>query len=142
MIVLDTDHLTVYSYEHDSRYRRLTERMLTSPDSDFRTTIVNVEEQARGRLAEIKQFAQVRDQIRAYDRLQMLFDFLRRFRILPFDIAAAEEFERHRKQKIRVGSMDLKIASIARVNDALLLSANLRDYRQVPGLKLENWLED
>ena len=37
--------------------------------------------------------------------------------------------------------MDLKIAAIALVNDALLLSGNLRDFRQVPGLRVENWLE-
>jgi len=45
-----------------------------------------------------------------------------------------------RKQKIRIGSQDLKIAAIAVANDALLLSANLRDFRQVPGLRVENWL--
>jgi tRNA(fMet)-specific endonuclease VapC len=44
------------------------------------------------------------------------------------------------RQRIRVGSQDLKIASIALVNDALLLTANLRDFRQVPGLRVENWL--
>ena len=36
--------------------------------------------------------------------------------------------------------MDLKIAAIARVYDALLLASNLRDFERVPGLKVENWL--
>jgi len=45
-----------------------------------------------------------------------------------------------RRAKVRIGTMDLKIASIALVHDALLLSANLRDFRQVPGLEVENWL--
>lgn len=35
---------------------------------------------------------------------------------------------------MRIGTMDLKIACIALVHDALLLSANL------PGLEVENWL--
>jgi predicted nucleic acid-binding protein len=35
---------------------------------------------------------------------------------------------------------DLKIASIALVNDALLLTANSRDFEKVPGLQFENWL--
>jgi tRNA(fMet)-specific endonuclease VapC len=34
----------------------------------------------------------------------------------------------------------LKIASIALANDALLLTANRRDFEKVPGLQLENWL--
>lgn len=37
--------------------------------------------------------------------------------------------------------MDLKIVAIALVQDALLLSSNLRDFRQVPGLRVEDWLQ-
>jgi tRNA(fMet)-specific endonuclease VapC len=36
--------------------------------------------------------------------------------------------------------MDLKIAAIAVVNQALLLSANRNDFEQVPGLRVESWL--
>jgi tRNA(fMet)-specific endonuclease VapC len=35
----------------------------------------------------------------------------------------------------------LKIAATALVHDALLLSANLRDFERVPGLRIENWLD-
>lgn len=37
--------------------------------------------------------------------------------------------------------MDLKIAAVALVNQALLLSANRRDFELVPGLRVEDWLE-
>ena len=37
--------------------------------------------------------------------------------------------------------MDLKIASIALLNDALLVTANVRDYSSVAGLRCENWLK-
>jgi len=36
--------------------------------------------------------------------------------------------------------MDLKIASVARVNDATLLSRNLQDFQKVPGLRVADWL--
>lgn len=52
---------------------------------------------------------------------------------------AAAEFERLRKQRIRIGTMDLKIAAIALANNATLLSKNLRDFGKVPGLKVEDW---
>jgi tRNA(fMet)-specific endonuclease VapC len=65
---------------------------------------------------------------------------LRDWEILPFDERAANEFLRLRKHA-RIGTKDLKIASIALVNDALLLSANLREFRHVPGLRVESWLE-
>jgi predicted nucleic acid-binding protein len=35
----------------------------------------------------------------------------------------------------------LKIAATALACDVLLLSANLRDFEQVPDLQVENWLE-
>jgi tRNA(fMet)-specific endonuclease VapC len=42
---------------------------------------------------------------------------------------------------VRIGSMDLKIACIVLAHDATLLSRNTSDFSQVPGLRLENWLE-
>ncbi|HTU19676.1 MAG TPA: type II toxin-antitoxin system VapC family toxin [Gemmataceae bacterium] len=61
--------------------------------------------------------------------------------MIEFDDRAAAEFARLRK-KVRIGSMDLKIASITLVHDALLLSANLRDFEKVPGLRVEDWLKE
>lgn len=53
---------------------------------------------------------------------------------------AAVQFKALRKERVRIGTQDLKIASIALTNDALLLSANLRDFEQVRGLQVENWM--
>ena len=39
-----------------------------------------------------------------------------------------------------IGSQDLKIAAIALINDALLSSRNLRDFKKVKGLEVEDWL--
>jgi tRNA(fMet)-specific endonuclease VapC len=47
---------------------------------------------------------------------------------------------RLRTARIRIGTQDLKIASIALADNATLLSANLVDFRQVPGLDVEDWL--
>ena len=48
-------------------------------------------------------------------------------------------FERLRQQRVRIGTMDLKIAAIALGYNALVLSDNLRDFQQVPGLHAEDW---
>jgi tRNA(fMet)-specific endonuclease VapC len=42
--------------------------------------------------------------------------------------------------KTRLGTMDLKIASIALANDAILLSRNVGDFQKVPGLQVVDWL--
>ena len=46
----------------------------------------------------------------------------------------------YRQQKIRTGSLDLKIASIAVAQNALLLTANTHDFEKIPGLKIEDWI--
>ncbi len=61
--------------------------------------------------------------------------------ILAFDEDAATVFHRLKDAGIRIGTMDLKIASIALSHDALLLSRNLVHFEKVPGLRVENWLD-
>lgn len=60
---------------------------------------------------------------------------------MDFGDAAAYSFMHLRRLLPRIGTMDLKIASIALTHDALLLTANVRDFRLVPRLRFENWLE-
>lgn len=61
--------------------------------------------------------------------------------ILPFDDKAATVFHRRQGQRIRVGTMDLKIASICIAHTATLLTRNLADFDKIPGFRVENWLE-
>lgn len=140
MILLDTDHLTVLKYPESAQYGVLTARMRDSADQAFTTTAVSVEEQMRGWLAEIAKAREVADQVPYYGRFVELFTFFSSWQIVPFDAGAAAEFTRLRKERVRIGTMDLKIAAIALVQRAKLLSANVRDFQQVPGLDLENWL--
>lgn len=140
MILLDTDHLSVVGFPGHSRYARLAGRLRASSE-DFATTVVSAEEQMRGWLAEINRQRRGHDQIPAYERLADLIEFLSQWEIVHFDEPAADEFERLRTTRIPIGTQDMKIACIALVHDALLLSANLREFRRVPGLRVENWLE-
>jgi tRNA(fMet)-specific endonuclease VapC len=111
-----------------------------SPDRNFATTVVSVEEDMRGWLAAIRRARKVHNQILYYTRLVGLIRFFSNWKILPFNEPAADRFEALRKQRIRISTPDLKIASIALEQGALLLSANLCDFEQVPGLRVENWL--
>jgi tRNA(fMet)-specific endonuclease VapC len=95
----------------------------------------------RGWLAAIRRARKVHDQIVYYSGLVGLIDFYFEWEIVPFNERAADRFETLRKQRIRIGTQDLKIASIALEANALLLSANLRDFERVPGLRVENWLQ-
>jgi tRNA(fMet)-specific endonuclease VapC len=140
MILLDTDHLSVFTDERDARHSSLNTRLQAAAEP-VACTIVSVEEVLRGWLAVIHRLRDVHRQVPAYLRLREVFDVLNDWQVEPFDERAADQFARLRLQRVRIGTMDLKIASIALVDDALLITANLRDFSQVPGLRFENWLQ-
>ena len=141
MILLDTNHLTVLKYSENEHHKSLVARMNSSADQDFAVPIVVVEEQLRGWLAVIHRASDSQRQIAAYDRLADLIAFFAEWKIVRFDDAASQHFDRLRLEGIRLGSMDLRIASIALANEATLITANFADFLRVSGLKQENWLE-
>ncbi len=139
MILLDTDHFSVLRYNEHPRCAELTSRLLTCGDPRVATTVVTLEEQLRGWLSEIHRCRKSRDLIPLYDRLASIVEFFRRWEVVRFDDVAAAEFDRIRR--LTIGTQDLRIAAIAKANGALLLSANLRDFGKVPGLRVESWLD-
>lgn len=140
MILLDTDHLSILVDSRQSLFPALAGRMTQSADQHFVACIVSFEEQMQGWLNLIRQRRRVHDQIRPYQQFTLALDFFARWRLLPFDERAADIFVRLRAQKIRIGTQDLKIASIALANDAVVLTANLVDFEKVPDLRVEDWL--
>jgi tRNA(fMet)-specific endonuclease VapC len=139
MIVLDTDHLSAL-VDHRHRFGIALEKRLVDSGDEVAVSIVSVEEQLRGWLAQIHRVHDLHKQIIPYLRLAKLIDFLRDWNVLEWNSAAADEFLSLRKQRIRIGTQDLKIAAIAKTRNSLLLSANLRDFEQVPNLRVEDWL--
>ena len=141
MILLDTDHLSVLKYDEHPRCRALRARINASEDPFFATTIVSAEEQMRGWLAKIHAAKDAEEQVAWYEQLAWLIEFLADWQIIAFDQQAAAEFKPLQRLRLRIGTFDLKIAAIARVHDSLLLSGNQRDFRQVPGLRVESWID-
>ncbi len=139
MILLDSDHLSVMLDERDARCLSLFERL--GKLQDVALPIVCVEEQLRGWLAQIHRINDPHRQIAPYLRLKKTFTLLRGWTIVEWDDFAADRFSDLRYLRNQIGSQDLKIACIALANDSLLLSANLRDFEQVPGLRVEDWLD-
>ena len=140
MIVLDTDHLSVLEHRDSPQAFALQARLEAEPPTELFTTVVSLEEQMRGWLALIARYSQVEQQVAYYSRLLSMHGFFSGWQMLPFDVDAAREFQRLRSEGVRIGTMDLKIASIVLSRKAILLSANLSDFEQAPNLRVENWL--
>ncbi|MCZ6686250.1 MAG: tRNA(fMet)-specific endonuclease VapC [Gammaproteobacteria bacterium] len=64
--------------------------------------------------------------------------------VLPFDSQAAQHFGQVRAELAKagkpIGPYDLMIAGHARSRGLILVTNNLREFKRVPGLRLENWV--
>jgi tRNA(fMet)-specific endonuclease VapC len=138
-VLLDTDHLSVLQWQEQPACDRLLERLDQLPADDIATSIISYREQMQGWLAYLSPARKPEQIVLAYDRLESLRrSFLKR-NVLSFTAEAQARFTDLRKQCTRLQSLDLRIASIALTTNATLLTRNLRDFRQVPELTVEDW---
>ena len=81
---------------------------------------------------------------RVEHNIKSIENFISPLVILPFDKAAAEQYGRIRERlessgKI-IGRMNMLIASVGLANKLTLVTNNVREFKRVPGLKVENWI--
>jgi tRNA(fMet)-specific endonuclease VapC len=141
MIVLDSDILSLMLWK-GATPSVLDQRLAQVPEHGLVTTIVNYEEQVRGWMSVIARARKMAEEIEAYRRLHGQLNLYRRVVVLDFDEVAATHFQHLRKQFRRLQASDLKAASIALANQATLVTRNLRDFRQIPGLTVEDWTKE
>jgi tRNA(fMet)-specific endonuclease VapC len=140
LLILDTDHLSIVQERSQPAYDRLRARLAGQPTATVATTIVCFQERIQGWFAYLNRKGQTPARIvRGYRELEKVLLAFCQANVLSFDDAAQSRFADLARQRLRVPTMDLRIASIALVNGARLLSCNLRDFRRVPGLAVEDW---
>jgi tRNA(fMet)-specific endonuclease VapC len=135
MYIFDTDHLSLYGRNHPA----ILAKLRASPTQLLTTTAINAEEQLRGRLAQIAEAKNESSQTAAYQWLTETIKFLSAFQILPYDAHAQSIYRMFKVQRIRVGTQDLRIASIVLAHNGILLTRNSRDFEKVPELVIQDW---
>lgn len=139
MYILDTDHLSVLD-KGGVEAQRLLLRLANINPSQVAATIISYEEQMRGWLSQIARAKNVSEQVESYKKLRRQLTNYCAIPVIEFDQEAAQEFQRLKKLHPRLGTMDLKIASITLVNKAILLTRNSSDFGQIADLSIQNWL--
>ena len=139
MFVLDTDHLTFLEHGRSVEADRLRARLQGLHAAEITVTIVSFEEQTRSWLTYLARARTLTQQVDAYARLRRMVENYRLIPLLDFDKAAAVEYQRLSRSRLRIGTMDLKIAAITLAHDATLITRNLADFRKVPDLRVEDW---
>lgn len=137
--ILDTDTLTLFQNQHPLVKKRVNQVNL----EEIAVTVITVEEQMRGWLNAIRQSSDAQRLIWGYLGLRQGVEFFNTIRILDFDKKTINVYTELKRQKIRIGTQDLRIAAIAIANNAILVTCNQRDFFRVPGLQFEDWtIED
>ena len=129
MVLLDTDRASVLKMPGGDRRDRLVGRITLLDPKTVSIPVIAAEEMMRGWLAAVAKERDARRQVFAYRELASMFCFFAGFEIVTFDDAAVERFEQLIASKIRIGTMDLKIAAIALAQNALLLYSQSPRFR-------------
>lgn len=139
MYLLDTDTLT---HLHAGNSNVLA-RLKSVIDIEVGITIITKVEVLRGRIDYLVKAESGESLLKAQELLFRTETLLRELLIIPIDRSASIEFDRLRDiSKFRkIGRADLLIASITLANRATLVTRNLRHFKQIPGLKVENWVD-
>ncbi|MBD2164262.1 type II toxin-antitoxin system VapC family toxin [Calothrix membranacea FACHB-236] len=137
--LLDTDHISFLQRRSGSEFTRLIERMGQHSSADFALSIISFHEQVLGAHNFINRAQTNADMIRGYALLLVTLQGFATAPILSFDARAIAVFDALRGQRVRVSTMDLRIAAIAISRNLVLLTRNASDFSKVPGLMMEDW---
>ncbi|MCC3469699.1 MAG: type II toxin-antitoxin system VapC family toxin [Microcoleus sp. PH2017_25_DOB_D_A] len=133
--IFDTDHTTLFQQGNP----QIVQRVSAVNPKDIAITLVTFEEQMYGRLNRIRRATSGDEVISAYASLRKTINYLTDFELLDFDRDAENYYREFLRQKIRVGTQDLRIGAIALSNSGVLLTRNRRDFERIPGLRFEDW---
>lgn len=137
--LFDTDPITFLQRRSGPEYAAITARMSQFSAADFATSVVSFHEQVLGGNAFINRPRSAADVIYGYFFILEILQSYESRVVLPFDAAAEAVFSGLKAQKIRVGTMDLRIAAIALSRGLIVLTRDQRDFGKVPGLLIEDW---
>lgn len=137
--LLDTDHISFLQRQTSPEYQRLTARMARHSPSDFGFSVISYHEQVIGSHTYLTRARTTPDIVRGYNMLAQVIRDFSVAPVVPFDAAAGAVFDGLQSQRLRLGSMDLRLAAIALSRGLTLLTRNVRDFGRVPGLVTEDW---
>lgn len=139
MYLLDTDHIGVLQRKTGVEYPRLVSSLDAVDPADIYVPIVSFHEQVTGWNAYLNRARTIQSTVRAYQMFEHILADFAELNVASFDMAAANRFDTLRAAKVRIGTMDLRIAAIALVNGWTVVTRNLVDFARVPNLLLEDW---
>jgi tRNA(fMet)-specific endonuclease VapC len=137
--LLDTDHISVLQKQSGADFAAIIARIAQVPQTDLAFCIVSFHEQALGCNSYIAQAKSPADVVQGYRMFDRVLSAFAAAVVLPFDTKASLVFDGLVAARVRIGTMDLRIASIALSQGLTLLTRNARDFAKVSGLVIADW---
>ncbi|NEQ67340.1 MAG: type II toxin-antitoxin system VapC family toxin [Symploca sp. SIO2D2] len=137
--ILDTDHTSLFFAGNPSVIPHIAEHY-----DNIAITIITVQEIFNGWNGRLNDPRQANNLNSLYTKLWKTTEFFKIMTILNFDSDAENcynELRRNRNLARKRLEKDLRIASIALVQNAIVVTRNYKDFSQVPNLQLENWVD-
>jgi len=135
LFLLDTDHLSLYQMGHP----RILQNILRHITDQLAISVITVEEQLSGWQRALNQARDDQRRAEVYRRMAQTVESLSSWLIRPFSLVAMTRHASLIRQRLNVGSNDLKIAAIALESNATVVTRNKRDFARVTGLSLDDW---
>lgn len=139
MHILDTD--TLSQLQRGSE--KINLRLANAKDFEFAITIVTKAEILRGRLDFLLKAENSETLEKAQRLLMESENLLAQILTVGFDFNSLAKFDDFRQNsKFRkIGRADLLIASICLANRAVLVTRNVKHFKQFPNLDVKNWVD-
>ena len=137
--LFDTDHISILEKQAGPEFTALAARVGRHDLADLAFSVVSLHEQMLGCHTYISRARNSSGVVRGY---AMLARLLRNFTVapvLPFDAAAAATFDELTARRLRMATMDLRIAAIAVSQGLVLITRNVGDFGKVAELQTEDW---
>jgi tRNA(fMet)-specific endonuclease VapC len=136
--ILDTNIFNSLFFD-DANSALIRQRIAAEPEGTIFLCTVSADELLRGALARIRADE---TRHRAGDGHSFLADLVKQiatFDMLPFDDAANAVYLAYPAAVRRNGAADCKIAAVAQVNNAVVVTRNTRHFDSIPGIRYEDW---
>lgn len=139
VFVFDTDVLSIWHSRRQPAYDRVRQHVEEHRTDEIATSIISFQEHVQGWMSLLHKAKGPEKLLRAYEELRFLLINYSALRVFSFDQKALTCSDNIRRQRVRLGTLDLRIASIALAHRATVVTRNVRDFAKVPGLSVEDW---
>jgi tRNA(fMet)-specific endonuclease VapC len=139
LCILDSDHISLILRGHP----QVIDRLQALDISQWAITIISIQEIFNGWIVNLNDPRYQDRQVELYTRLWQSNQFFQKAYVLNFDVAAQRCYDLLRLTTPNLNKRrlekDVKIAAIALVNQAIVVTRNQCDFALVPDLRLDDW---